>query len=76
MKKTLRIILKISRISLAIVIIAFTGIIIAFSIINYKLSYEIPPVINIELYDNQNQKYLTYTNGKKQSYIKLENIKT
>lgn len=74
MKKTLRIILKISRISLAIVIIAFTGIIIAFSIINYKLSYEIPPVINIELYDNQNQKYLTYTNGKKQSYIKLENI--
>ena len=74
MKKTLKLILKISRISLAIVIILFTGVIIAFSIINYKISYEIPPVINIELYDNQNNKYLSYTNGKKQSYIKLENI--
>lgn len=74
MKRTLKLILKISRITLAIVIILFTGVIIAFSIINYKISYEIPPVINIELYDNQNNKYLSYTNGKKQSYIKLENI--
>ena len=74
MKKTLKILLKISRITLAIVIIISSIILITFSIINYKLAYEIPPVINIELYDNQNNKYLSYTNGKKQSYVKLDDI--
>ena len=29
---------------------------------------------NIELYDNQNNKYLSYTNGRKQNYVKIENI--
>lgn len=33
-----------------------------------------PDIINIELYDNNNNKYLSYSNGKKQSYVKIENI--
>ncbi len=72
--KILKKILKISRIILGIFIIATTIILISFSIINYKLSYDIPPIINIELYDRNGEKYLSYTNGRKQSYVKLENI--
>lgn len=67
-------ILKITRIALGIVIIFSTIILISFSIINYKLSYDIPPIINIELYDNKGVKFLSYTNGRKQSYVKLDNI--
>lgn len=74
--KILKKILKILRISLGIFILAATVILISFSIINYKLSYDIPPIINIELYDRNGEKYLSYTNGRKQSYVKLENINT
>lgn len=74
--KILKKILKILRISLGIFILASTVILISFSIINYKLSYDIPPIINIELYDRNGEKYLSYTNGRKQSYVKLENINT
>ena len=72
MKKILKILLKISRITLAIIIISVTLITISFAVINYKLSY--PQVINIELYDNKNTKFLSYTNGRKQNYIDIENI--
>lgn len=72
--KLLKKILKISRIVLGMVIILSTLILISFSIISYKLSYDIPPIINIELYDNQGVKFLSYTNGRKQSYVKLQNI--
>ena len=72
--KFLKKILKISRITLGIVIIISTLILISFSIISYKLSYDIPPIVNIELYDNQGNKFLSYTNGRKQSYVKLQNI--
>lgn len=72
--KILKKILKICRITLGIVIIISTVILISFSIISYKLSYDIPPIINIELYDNQGVKFLSYTNGRKQSYIKLNDI--
>lgn len=76
MKKVLKRILKISRIILGIFTIISTVILITFSIINYKLSYDIPPIVNIELYDNNNSKYLSYTNGRKQSYVKLKDIST
>ena len=72
--KILKKILKICRITLGIMIILTTIILISFSIISYKLSYDIPPIINIELYDNQGIKFLSYTNGRKQSYIKLNDI--
>lgn len=55
-------------------VIISTVITITFAIINYKLSYDIPPIINIELYDTKGIKYLSYTNGRKQSYVKLESI--
>ena len=72
--KFLKKILIISRITLGIFIIVSTLVLISFSIISYKLSYDIPPIVNIELYDNQGTKYLSYTNGRKQSYVKLKDI--
>lgn len=74
MIKILHKILKITRICLGIFLIVTTLVLISFSIINYKLSYDIPPVVNIELYDNTGVKFLSYTNGRKQSYVKLDNI--
>lgn len=74
LKKILKIILKTSRIILAIIVIMVSLITISFAVINYKLSYDIPQVVNIELYDNQNNKYLSYTNGRKQNYVKIDNI--
>ena len=74
LKKILKIFLKISKIILAVMIILVTIVTISFSIINYKVSYDIPKVVNIELYDNEGIKYLSYTNGRKQNYVKLKNI--
>ncbi len=54
--------------------IVFTTIIITFCILTYNLKEVIPQITNIELYDNNNNKYLSYSNNKKQSYIKLNNI--
>lgn len=52
----------------------FTGIIITFCILTYNLKEVIPQITNIELYDKDNNKYLSYSNNKKQSYVKLINI--
>lgn len=70
----MRKIYKFFRILLAIIFIITSLITITFAVINYKISYDIPPIINIELYDSNNIKYLSYTNGRKQSYVKLDNI--
>jgi len=52
----------------------FILIVITFCIITYNIKYTMPQITNIELYDNNNIKYLSYSNNKKQSYVKLENI--
>ena len=52
----------------------FTGIIITFCTLTYNLKEVIPQITNIELYDKDNNKYLSYSNNKKQSYVKLINI--
>lgn len=54
--------------------IVFIGIIISFCILSYNIKEVIPQITNIELYDKDNNKYLSYSNNKKQSYIKLNNI--
>ncbi len=67
-------ILKGLKIFLAINILLFITVIIAFVIINHNLKYEMPQIINIELYDQDDTKYLSYCNGRKQSYVTLDNI--
>lgn len=72
MKKHL--IFKITKWIVATCTFVFITIIIGFCIITYNLNYTMPRITNIELYDNNNVKYLSYSNNKKQSYVKLNNI--
>ncbi len=48
--------------------------ILTIAIITTNMNYQMPQIINVELYDSNNYKYLSYSNGKKQSYVKLDNI--
>ena len=72
--KKKRIIFKSLKIILMVSTISFIGIVIAFCIITYNLNYTMPQITNIELYDSNNNKYLSYSNNKKQSYIKLDKV--
>lgn len=71
MKKRLVKILKISIITSIFLLTIFS---IAITIITTRMNYLMPDIISVELYDNNNTKYLSYSNGKKQSYVKLDNI--
>ncbi len=73
-KKLIYKINKIIRITLNTCLIVFTTIAMGFIIISSTLDYEIPKIETVELYDNNNVKYLSYSNGKKKSYVKLDNI--
>lgn len=72
--KKKRIIFRTLKIILMVSTISFIGIVIAFCIITYNLNYTMPQITNIELYDSNNNKYLSYSNNKKQSYIKLDKV--
>ncbi len=52
----------------------FLTLIISFSIINKNLQYVIPDILSVELYDKNGFEYLSYSNNKKQSYVKLDSI--
>lgn len=52
----------------------FITLVLTISIITTKMNYQMPEIMKVELYDNENHKYLSYCNGKKQSYVKLEDI--
>lgn len=69
-----RIINKVLRWIVGISTIVFIGIVITFCIITYNLNYTMPQITNIELYDSNGTKYLSYSNNKKQSYVKIDNI--
>lgn len=71
MKKKLLKVVKILIISSTISLSIFMLFLV---IVTYNMDYKIPDIINIELYDSNNNKYLSYSNGKKQSYVKLDNI--
>ena len=73
-KKIIYKINKIIRITLYISLFVFTTIMIGFTILSYKLDYSIPTIETIELYDSENNKILSYSNGKKKSYVKLNQI--
>lgn len=72
--KKKRIIFRTLKIILIVSTISFIGIVIAFCIITHNLNYTMPQITNIELYDSNNNKYLSYSNNKKQSYIKLDKV--
>ena len=72
MKK--RIILNITKFILSISILSFCGIVIFFCISTFNLDNTIPQISNIELYDNLGNKYLSYSNNKKKSYVQLNDI--
>ncbi len=67
-------IIKFTKISLIIFVSLISTLVITFSIINYNLRYEMPQISTIELYDNNNQKYLSYSNNRRQSYVTLDKI--
>lgn len=66
--------LKITKILLVVCVITSSFLVIAFSIINYNLKYEMPQILTIELYDKDNNKYLSYSNNNKQTYVTLDKI--
>ena len=65
---------KIIRITLYISITIFSSLMIGFIILSNTLDYTIPEIETIVLYDKNNNEYLSYSNGKKKSYVNLENI--
>ena len=73
-RKILNKILKISKIFLITIVSLTSILVITFSIINYNLRYEMPKISTIELYDNQNNIYLTYSNNRRQSYVTIDKI--
>ena len=52
----------------------FTAIVITFCILTYNLNHTMPQITNIELYDNQGHKYLSYSNNKKQINDPFEKV--
>lgn len=74
MVNNMRKILKISKILLVVFVFLAAAIVISFSIINYNLKYEMPQILTIELYDKNNNKYLSYSNNNKQTYVTLDKI--
>lgn len=74
MKKKQKIIYRIIKWSVGISTFIFLGIVITFCILTYNIKYTMPQITNIELYDNAGNKYLSYSNNKKQSYVKISNI--
>lgn len=70
----MRTILKITKyifISTLLLMIFLIGIFIYYTA---KLDYKIPKIMNIEIYDQNGQKYLTLNNEYKQSYVSIKNI--
>lgn len=61
-----------------IILISFLFIIVASTItliiITYNMDYTLPKIMNIELYDNEDHKYLSYCNNNKQSYVQIDKI--
>ncbi len=70
LKKILKFI-KILTISSTLLLTVFM---LAITILTSSMNYQMPEILNVELYDADNKKYLSYSNGKKQSYINLEKI--
>lgn len=69
-----RLILCISKMVLMLAILAFCSLVIFFCINTFNITETIPKIANIELYDNKDNKYLSYSNNRKKTYVKLDNV--
>ena len=69
-----RLILGISKLFLMFAIMIFCSLVIFFCINTFNINETIPEIANIELYDNENNKYLSFSNNKKKTYVKLDDI--
>ena len=67
-------IFKIIKFSIILLTLVTSISFLTIAIVTSKMSYQIPEIMNVELYDDNEQKYLSYSNGKKQSYVKINNI--
>ncbi|HPT89352.1 MAG TPA: transglycosylase domain-containing protein, partial [Bacilli bacterium] len=67
-------ILLIAKYLFIVSILGFILLFIFLSVYSKRFAYSIPEVMNIELYDNQGNKFLSLSNGNKQSYITLDQI--
>lgn len=66
--------LKICKVLIITSTLLFAILLLTIAIITTNMNYQLPEIMNVELYDNNNHKYLSYSNGKKQSYVKLDDI--
>lgn len=65
---------KLTKIFLYISVFIFFVIVVTFTIANQKLKYDIPFISSVELYDQNEYKFLTISNNKKQSFVSLNDI--
>ncbi len=72
MKK--RLILQISKIILMLSTLSFCTLIILFCVSTFNIEETIPNIYNIELYDKDDNKFLSFSNNRKKTYVKLEDI--
>lgn len=65
---------KILKVFFIVIISLLSVSCLTIAIVTSNMDYRIPEIMNVELYDDEGEKYLSYSNGKKQSYVKLNNI--
>ena len=56
------------------ILLFLSTITVAMCILISRINYQMPEILNVELYDDNEVKYLSYSNGKKQSYVNLDKI--
>jgi len=66
--------LKITKYIFIITLILMIGFVSIFIVYSKKLDYQIPKIMNVEIYDRNGKLFLTLNNEHKQNYIKLEDI--
>lgn len=72
MKK--RLLLQLSKIILMLSTLSFCGLVIFFCLSTFNIEQTIPSIYNVELYDKDNNRFLSYSNNRKKTYVKLEDI--
>lgn len=72
MKK--RLLINLTKMFLSFCILIFCFLIIFFCVNTFNINETIPDITNIELYDNENNKFLSYSHNRKKSYVRLDDI--
>lgn len=70
----MKLLLRITKYLFLLIITVFIIIVFIFIYYSKKLNFDIPEMVDITVYDKDNNLFLTLNNENKQSYVKLENI--